>query len=572
MRWLCAVLLVWLPACAGPLSGETDGLAGDVAGAQAVLTAPGAHRVPATAVAAAVEARLASVRARLSQDEAAELHELYELSAGTTIWLDGVARPSPTAHTALALLGDAAGDGLDPFAYGTPDLEAQALAVASAEEIQPAAVAAFDVELSLQMLRFLHHLHSGRVDPRALGFRLGFTADAHGHAPELATAVADGRLHEAVDELRPTLPAYAALRQALAEYRVLAAEVPATALPVMSRSTHAGDVYAGVPALARWLAVLGDLPGAPEPFAATENYDGDLVTAVTRFQRRHGLEPDGVLGRDTLAALSVPPAARVRQIELALERLRWLPHLVDGPLLVVNIPMFHVWGWDGLPPSGPPSFDSDVIVGRAVGARTPVFSGSMRYLVFRPYWDVPPSIARGEIVPRARKDPGYLARQRFEVVWGGGERVEATSEALDLLARGTLRVRQRPGPHNALGLVKFMFPNEHNVYLHGTPALELFDRARRDLSRGCVRVADSEGLAAWVLRDQAGWTRDAIRSAMTSGTDSRVVNLARPVQVILTYVTAMVWPDDGTLRFAADIYGHDPVLDRALDAGSRNSR
>jgi len=276
-----------------------------------------------------------------------------------------------------------------------------------------------------------------------------------------------------------------------------------------------------------------------------------------------------VLGAGTLTALAVPLRWRVRQIELALERLRWLPHLAQGRVVVVNIPMFHLWAWDRLSIVDRPAFDTDIIVGRALGTETPVFIEDMRYVVFRPYWNVPPSILRGEILPRVVRDPGYLARERMEIVWGQGDNatpVELNAENLALLRTGALRVRQRPGTHNALGLVKFMFPNQHNVYLHGTPAQSLFSRARRDFSHGCVRVADPAGLAAWVLDGQPEWTAAAIDAAMTRGGDSRVVNLARPVQVILTYVTAVVWPGEEAVRFAPDIYEHDARLDDALAA------
>jgi L,D-transpeptidase YcbB len=291
-----------------------------------------------------------------------------------------------------------------------------------------------------------------------------------------------------------------------------------------------------------------------------------LVEAVKRFQARHGLQPDGILGKDTQTALGVPLIWRVRQIELALERLRWLPHLRQDRLLAVNIPMFHLWVWDSVATNAVPLFGMDVIVGRALSTRTPVFVEEMRYIIFKPYWNVPASIVRKEMLPAIERDPDYLRREDMEMVRGAGDDaqpVAATEENLARLRAGSLRLRQRPGPKNALGLVKFVFPNDASVYMHGTPAAELFTRPRRDFSHGCVRVEDPVALAEWALNDQPEWTRDRIIAAMNAE-PSRRVNLTRPIQVILFYITAVVMPEDGTIHFAEDIYGHDTSLDQTL--------
>jgi murein L,D-transpeptidase YcbB/YkuD len=323
------------------------------------------------------------------------------------------------------------------------------------------------------------------------------------------------------------------------------------------------DPYPNLEALARQLAALADL-ASDVPVPAL--YEGAIVDGVRRFQERHGLEPDGVLGRGTIAALNVPMAERVVQIELALERLRWMPHLSTDRFLAVNIPMFQLWGWDGVPPDGAPTFGMRVIVGRALSTETPVFVEEMRHVIFRPYWNVPPSILRGEVVPALRKDPRYLEKHDMEIVAGQSDRspvVPATPENIARLGSGSLRVRQRPGPSNSLGLVKFVFPNDDNIYMHGTPAPQLFGRPRRDFSHGCIRVQDPVSLAEWVLAGEPEWTRERIVGAM-NGTSPQQVNLARPVQVILFYITAVVMPGDGTVRFAEDIYRHDARLRKAL--------
>jgi murein L,D-transpeptidase YcbB/YkuD len=226
-------------------------------------------------------------------------------------------------------------------------------------------------------------------------------------------------------------------------------------------------------------------------------------------------------------------------------------------------------------PGGLPSLDMAVIVGRALNTQTPVFLERMEYVVFRPYWNVPLSIVRGEVLPAIARDAEYLARHDMEIVGAGADAARgqlfAPSTVADLrLVK--LQIRQRPGPNNALGLVKFVFPNDANIYIHGTPAQELFSRSRRDFSHGCVRVADPVSLAEWVLADQPGWPRERILAAMNGAGPLRV-DLDRPIDVALFYTTAAVMPADGTVRFAADIYGHDARLERALaDAQSQFRR
>ena len=300
-----------------------------------------------------------------------------------------------------------------------------------------------------------------------------------------------------------------------------------------------------------------------------EQYDAALSGGVARFQSRHGLAVDGVLGPATFTALAVPLAWRVRQLELALERQRWLPHVGRDRLVVVNIPMFSLWTWDTIPPRERPAFGTGVVVGRALSTETPVFAGEIHEIVFQPYWNIPRSIVRDEVLPALGRDPGYLVSNDMEIVRGPGDDavpVPQTVESIAALASGTLRVRQRPGVRNALGQMKFVFPNENDIYMHGTPAQELFTRHRRDFSHGCVRVEDPVGLAEWALAGQPGWDRAAILAASSSGPVSRHIPLARPVRVVLFYTTAIASPDDGAVHFAEDIYRHDVRLDRALRA------
>ena len=291
-----------------------------------------------------------------------------------------------------------------------------------------------------------------------------------------------------------------------------------------------------------------------------------MLEGVKRFQDRHGLEPDGVIGKGTVATLNVPFTRRVRQIELGLERLRWMPDLHNSRFIVVNIPTFQLWAWDSLTADGAPTLSMNVVVGASLKTMTPVMQEELAYLVFRPYWNVPRSITVGEVLPKLRRDPGYLTLNNMELVAGGGDDASpltATPANLERLTKGQLRVRQRPGPKNSLGLVKFIFPNDQAIYLHDTPATELFSRARRDFSHGCVRVERPVDLAAWVLRERPEWTRDRIVEAMQKG-KSQTVTLPHHIPVFLFYTTAISSPD-GTVRFAEDIYGRDARLFKALE-------
>ena len=478
------------------------------------------------------------------------------------VWLDATGRPNASAHDALRLLADAVADGLAPSDYRAAELAEQAAALASVPDATASPQPAFERELDAAMRHYLHDLHFGRIDPRALGFRLARPgAAAPDFAALLQAAAAAGRVPQAVAELRPQLGQYAKLREALARYRVLAADGSLVSLP-FAAPVKQGESYRGGAELHRLLVALGDIPADAPP---TQDDDAMLAEGLKRFQTRHGLAADGVIGRATLAALKVPLAHRVQQLELALERLRWLPDLRARPFVGINIPMFRLWAWDPAAPDSAP-ISMGVVVGRALNTQTPVLLEEMRYVVFRPYWNLPRSIVRNEVLPAVARDPGYLQRNDMEIVRGGGDdaqAVAASSENLAALREGGLRLRQRPGPKNSLGLVKFIFPNDANVYLHDTSAPQLFGRARRDLSHGCVRVEDPVTLAQWVLKDQPGWTRERIQAAM-AGTSPLRVDLTRPLPVILFYMTAMVMPADQTLYFADDIYGHDTQLARAL--------
>ena len=268
---------------------------------------------------------------------------------------------------------------------------------------------------------------------------------------------------------------------------------------------------------------------------------------MKRFEERHRIEPDGVVDAATVSALNVPVEQRIRTIELNLERWRWLPDPLPARYFIVNVPDFRLEAIE----NGKPALGMRVVVG-APDNETPIFADQMTHVVFSPYWNVPPGIAKDETIPRAERDPGFLARNNMEVVEASGAVVDPSS--VDWSNASGLRIRQRPGSGNALGGVKFIFPNNFDVYLHDTNATTLFDRLERGLSHGCVRVEEPHKLAQYVLRDQPEWTPEAIGAAMKSGQEKHV-KLQEQIPVYIVYKTA--WVHDGGVRFLKDLYGHD---------------
>ena len=468
----------------------------------------------------------------------------------------------------VAELSAASDHGLEPSDYDVDWLNREFSAIA-AGDLTPERVARADVALTVSLFRLLSDLHRGRVGPAGAGFKLSAGEKPLDVAALVRGSLASGNVHDAVAAAEPTFTLHRRLEDALLRYRALAATPlpPLPELPKGTRKVEPGGIYAGVAAIAERLRRVGDLP-ADAVIPGDNRYTGALVKAVGVFQDRHGLKPDGVLGRDTLAALATPLEARVRQLELSLERLRWLPEFPAAPLIAVNIPSFRLWAFSDARDDRAAQLSMPVIVGRAVNARkTPVFIGEMRYLEFSPYWNIPPTIQKSEIVPRLARDPAYWEKEELEAVATGGRGAAITTldaETLAGLRKGALRVRQRPGAKNALGGVKFVLPNTMDIYLHGTPAQRLFGETRRDLSHGCIRVADPPALAAFVLGDQPEWTGERIAAAMDAGKTS-TVRLKRPIPVVIFYTTAIV-DSTGRVLFQSDIYDDDRKLESALRA------
>jgi L,D-transpeptidase YcbB len=506
------------------------------------------------------DARMDELRWPDFSDYRKHLRNFYAPIGWSLVWTKN-GRPTPQARAVIALFEAADAKGINAVDYDGTRWEKRLAALQPSDDT---ALARFDVAVSIALMRYISDLHIGRINPRNVRFDLDIETKKY-YLPKLlgdiAAAPDPGTI---LAQVEPPYDEYKRLQAALANYRrYAAASLNEKPLPVVKK-LKPGDPYPAIAQLAAMLQREGDLTGPLDQ--STTVYDGPLVEAVKRFQQRHGLEPDGVLSDRTFRALNVPMALRVRQIQLALERWRWAPSEFEHPPIVVNIPEFRLRAWDDK--RGHVAKEMRVVVGQTVSHQTPIFAGDMRYLVFRPYWYVPPTIQRAEIVPHLQRDRAWLAANNYELVDDEGNAAgsHVDDATLARVRSGALSVRQKPGPANALGLVKFMFPNQNNVYLHSTPSQELFSRSRRDFSHGCIRVEDPAGLAAWALRDQPQWTDAKIREAMQRGPDDATVRLKTPVPIMIIYTTAVA-TEDGRVFFFDDIYGHDETLENALAAG-----
>jgi L,D-transpeptidase YcbB len=476
-------------------------------------------------------------------------------------------QPGPQARAMIDLFEHANLKGLLPDAYDGPKWQAR-LQRFNGSENSPAEVAAFDVALSVSAMRYISDLHGGRVSPRDIRFNVKpKQLDA---AEFLRNKVLQsGDVKTTVQQLEPGFQRYLRMLKAVEQYTELARQPGAEqlTLPAVPKPISRGQTYSGLPQLAQRLRLLGDLPPDAQLPAQPDLYGGALVQAMQRLQRRHGLADDGKINAETLREASVSVSERLAQLQRTLERWRWLPANLHSPLVVVNIPEFQLRAYsDG----AQAAFATKVIVGKAYNHHTPLFLDEMEYVIFRPYWNVPTSIARNEIIPALRRNPGYLSKHNMQVITSDGMVVSEgglDADTMRQLRSGRFDIRQRPGAGNSLGLVKFVFPNEYDVYLHGTPERRLFARARRDFSHGCMRVEDPEGFAQWVLKNDSSWTPERIHDAMY-GSRTLQVNLPQHIPVLIFYATAMV-DENGEVRFFTDLYGLDAVLQRALDSASR---
>ncbi len=474
-------------------------------------------------------------------------------------WVSSDRKATPQALALTKLFANSAGKGLNPEDYDASLWQGRLSGLAGAND---QAVAGFDTAMTVAAMRYVSDLHIGRVNPEHFAFGVDVRQKKYDLPAFLAQQVVGaGSVDSAMSGVEPDSAAYRATEGALQHYQQLAGQAGTEQpLPVPGKPLAPGTPYAGAGALAARLALLGDLPSAGEPGST---YTPALADGVKHFQDRHGLPNDGQLTPKTVAALNVPLSIRVHQLEDTLERMRWLAPEYQNAPVEVNIPEFTLRTFDD---GHKEQFEMRVVVGQSLEEdhKTPVLVQEMKYLVLRPFWNVTPTIVKQEIVPKVQANKGYLESKNFEVVDRAGKPVGSwTPEGL---AHGEYMVREKPGPANSLGLVKFMFPNKLNIYLHSTPATELFNHSRRDFSHGCIRLQEPEKLADWVLRDQPEWTPENIHNAMETGEDNKTVSLRKPIPVVIFYATARV-DDNGTVHFFDDIYGYDKDMESVLVKG-----
>ncbi|MEO1248486.1 MAG: L,D-transpeptidase family protein [Pseudomonadota bacterium] len=513
--------------------------------------------LPGESVSAALEDLLSSeAEAAVEGGAAADVSALRQFYAARDfdpLWTGDAIRQERAVEV-LEIIQSAEREGLLPDHYGATSLTEQATSTTSAGK------AAFELNLSRAFIRYGQAIHAGQTDPTLVNDEVRVVPP--NVAPETLLFAAGNNAFPA-DVLRSLAPAggeYQRLRAALAEYRALAA---AGGWPQIDEgeTLRPGDEDPRVEQVRARLAVTGEL--AAWRAEGGPLFDSGLFLAVREFQSRHGLEQDGIIGPMTLTALNVTAEQRVNQMVLNMERRRWMGPLEGRRYIFVNLADFQL----KLVSNGKTIHTARTVVG-APYHRTPVFTEDMTYLVINPNWHVPSSIARNELLPKAQEDPTYLAANNFAVLDADGTPVPMTRINWNALDASNLpyRFRQGPGDGNALGRVKFMLPNEYNIYLHDTPSKSLFGRSVRAFSHGCVRVQDPFDLAEVILADQ-GWSRSRIDAANQAG-DRLVVTLKDPIPVYISYITA--WANkDGTVHFRDDIYGRDATLaDAILGVGS----
>ncbi|HXT15973.1 MAG TPA: L,D-transpeptidase family protein [Gemmatimonadaceae bacterium] len=504
--------------------------------------------VPAAEVQAAIQKRLTmKPNPPVTADQWNHVKKLYATFGQSLLWLDGKGVHQPRVSALLNRIADADSDALRLEAFPLADLNRSLSTLgdkATADQLADA-----DVLLTSAFVAYGENMMTGQISPQGLNQAWHINNQDEKVDSALTLSLREDDLAAGLARMRPQDPAYDSLRLQLGRYRDLVNKGGWQPIPD-GRALKRGDADspARISALRNRLAAEGYLSDSTVQPASTDSaaaprkvaraggavFDRTLAGAVAQFQASHSIGVDSMLGKETLDALNMPAADRLAEIAANLERYRWMPRDLGQRYILVNVPQFYLHAYD----SGQKTLDMKVIVGQEYEDKaTPVFADSMEYVVFRPYWNVTPSIAAKEIFPKVAADPGYLDANDMEVYTDHGQRA----------------VRQRPGPKNALGFVKFLFPNDYNIYLHDTPNHELFKKDVRAFSHGCIRVEKPDELAQWVL----GWPADKVEAAM-HGADNHQVTLPKKIPVYIVYFTAFV--ENGQLHFGNDLYDRDNAL------------
>ena len=542
---------------------HTETAGGDVGPAWTPRAADAIVGVPAAEVTGAIQSALTSRRpAAVNADRWKHVQRLYAAYRGVPLWLESDGFNADRTQALLRAVVDANTDALRLDGYPLEELVGAVTAVRSGHSTAEQ-LATADVLLTSAYVALAEDLLSGQVDPKSLSQDWHISAGREAVDSAVARSLREPRLDSAIARMRPRDADYDALRRALVRFRALAAngwptvpegkalkpgqsDSPARLAALRERLRAEGF---GAPAesstAAAAAAVAVPAIGAARGTAAAGVYDRALAGQVAQFQAHHGIAVDSILGAETVKSLNVPASFRLGQIAANLERYRWLPRAFGDRYILVNVPAFRLEAHD----TGQRTLEMKVIVGQEYeGKKTPVFSDSMETVVFRPYWLITPDIQAKETEPKIAADPGYMAANDLEYYRDHGE----------------TRIRQKPGDKNSLGLVKFLFPNSFNIYLHDTPQRELFNKDVRAFSHGCIRLEKPAELAQWVL----GWDAARVEQAM-HGKDNQSVKVPRPVPVYITYFTA--YTRDDVLHFGNDLYDRDASLVQAMTAGAGQS-
>ncbi|MBA2626886.1 MAG: L,D-transpeptidase family protein [Gemmatimonadales bacterium] len=533
--------------------------------------AAGCHKFDSDKMEAALESAVnAPAGPRYAADRWSTMQAIYRDRNFEPIWLQRE-HPRATARGLVEALTRADDQGLRMRDYDLAGLRKSLENAYRKGGTTMQELADLDLRLTSLYLDYGKDLLTGRLDPAAVDTGWYIKSRRAAVDSTLRAAIRAPNFEHMVAPLLPKQPDYAALVKALEQYRAIASDGGWPDVPA-GPPLAPGISSERVAALRVRLAATGDIaPSDTIPAGASASFDATVAAGVRRFQARHGLDTTGVVDRATLAALNVPVQTRIRQIELNLERLRWLPPDLGPRYVLVNIPDYRLHAYDG----GRDVLTMRVVVGSEYGHATPVFADTLSEVVFRPTWNVPRDITNEEVIPMVRKDPDYLAQHHYELVRGNSaEPIDPRSIDWNDVDTNKLdfRVRQQPGDDNSLGRVKFLFPNQFDVYMHDTPARTLFGRNARALSHGCVRLEHPDRFAGYVLQGESAWTSERIQQAMTADS-TRNVRVKRAVPVYIVYLTAFA--TDGVLQFRHDPYGTDgraigkignPAPDAALDS------
>jgi murein L,D-transpeptidase YcbB/YkuD len=485
------------------------------------------------------------------------IRQMYQARQFEPLWSDSAIKTLSHALNGLEL------DGLSPADYRFAEIESQ-LRVPNRSSLTPEQSVKLDILLSEAFLRALYNRYYGKADPEQIDPDINFTRTYAGKDPALIFLqhITRNTIAKAFERARPQNQRYRWLKDGLARYRAYQDTGGWGVIPA-GDTLKPGDTHLRVIQLRERLTVTGDLAAGDTLSHEPEFFDNALKAGVERFQARHGLEVDGVVGAATLAMLNVPVQERIDQIRVNLERARWILHEAYDEYLVVDIAGFHIyWAKDDKI-----QWQEQIQVGKQF-TKTPVFKGEIRYLDFNPTWTIPPGILKRSVIPGLIKDPGYLDKKGYQLLTKQGKPADPKSVDWKNLKGFPYIVRQPAGPDNALGLVKFLFPNPHFVFLHDTNHRELFDRTKRTFSSGCIRVRNPLDLAERLLAGHDDWTRERIDKVIASGKTTRVL-LKQPKRILIAYNTARVPAGAKQVHFRPDIYQRDAKVLAALDGPFR---